>query len=271
MEGSLCGVGVASGVTTAAGVQGIVECGTLAYWGLVAAPVPLIAAIVWKAGNDLADRSAPCLAIFSCSCGTHTSADGARLRCLQGVHVHLHHGSLVCARPHSMAMCGRHEDKERLGFEFVEGDLMWTRRCARFRLAHFGLTRFTLTRARALAPGFCSGTLPQCHGVCGARRIRREAGPLTRAAQERHLTHAPPQERAHLSAVHHYGGVRGWRSGHCSRHYFGPDPARNGHGPAGPLPPRPPPLFHSPLSPLHPPSRLRSPRLNVHGWTYVSD
>jgi len=62
------------------GGQGIAECGTLLYWALVAAPVPLVALLVWKMGNNLADR---------------------------------------------------HEEKERLGFEFVEGDLMWTRRNVR--------------------------------------------------------------------------------------------------------------------------------------------
>jgi len=62
------------------GGQGIAECGTPLYWALVAAPVPLVAILVWKMGNDLADR---------------------------------------------------HEEKERLGFEFVEGDLMWTRRNVR--------------------------------------------------------------------------------------------------------------------------------------------
>jgi uncharacterized membrane protein YfcA len=85
------------------GGSGIVECGTLAYWGLVAAPVPLIAAIVWKAGNDLADR---------------------------------------------------HEDKERLGFEFVEGDLMWTRRNARI------YPLYTITAGFAAgALGIAAGTI----------------------------------------------------------------------------------------------------------------
>jgi len=85
------------------GGSGIVDCGTLAYWGLVLAPVPLIVGMVWKMGNDLADM---------------------------------------------------HEEKERLGFEFVEGDLLWTRRNVRI------YPLYTITAGFAAgALGIAAGTI----------------------------------------------------------------------------------------------------------------
>jgi len=85
------------------GGSGIVDCGTLAYWGLVLAPVPLIVGMVWKMGNDLAHM---------------------------------------------------HEEKERLGFEFVEGDLLWTRRNVRI------YPLYTITAGFAAgALGIAAGTI----------------------------------------------------------------------------------------------------------------
>lgn len=85
------------------GGSGVVECGSLGYWLLVVAPVPLVGAVVWKAGNALADR---------------------------------------------------HEEKERLGFEFVEGDLMWTRRNVRI------YPLYTITAGFAAgALGIAAGTI----------------------------------------------------------------------------------------------------------------
>jgi len=85
------------------GGTGIVECGTWGYWLLVFAPVPLVGALVWQAGNELAER---------------------------------------------------HEEKQRLGFEFVEGDLMWTRRNVRI------YPLYTITAGFAAgALGIAAGTI----------------------------------------------------------------------------------------------------------------
>ena len=85
------------------GGQGIVECGTLGYWALVVAPVPLVGALVWKMGDELADR---------------------------------------------------HEEKVARGFEFADGDLMWTRRNARI------YPLYTITAGFAAgALGIAAGTI----------------------------------------------------------------------------------------------------------------
>jgi uncharacterized membrane protein YfcA len=85
------------------GGKGVVDCGTAGYWALVLAPVPIVGLLVWKVGNDLADR---------------------------------------------------HEEKERLGFEFAEGDLMWTRRNARI------YPLYTITAGFAAgALGIAAGTI----------------------------------------------------------------------------------------------------------------
>lgn len=184
-------------------MQGVVECGTLAYWGLVVAPVPLIAGLVWKAGNDLADRSVPLFAVSSglpLQLSSRASAPHARTRlgvcrrcmswwlfCLvcapvsAGVVCLPRAGRCACAFPcwvsneaaHAMALCARHEEKERLGFDFVEGDLMWTRRCGGFAAT---LCLNACQNAQVRAPRVvssaqpCDGTGCAVRGTCGKGR-----------------------------------------------------------------------------------------------------
>ena len=61
------------------GGSGVVECGSWGYWLLVFAPIPLVGAIVWNAGNELADR---CVCYNVCGSNTLQCVLQCTLQCV---------------------------------------------------------------------------------------------------------------------------------------------------------------------------------------------